>query len=57
MQALEVQFNRIRDEVQTRERSRETLLVAQVFTEVESINSQIGALKSLENSVAGFVIA
>ena len=57
MQALEVQFNSLRDEVQTRERSRETLLVAQVFTEVESINSQIGALKGLENSVAGFVIA
>lgn len=63
MQALEIQFNGIQDEVQLCKRNQDINLVAQdattiqVLTEVESINSQIGALKGLESSMAGFVIA
>ena len=63
MQALEIQFYGIQDDVRICERNRETALVAQdattmqVLTEVESINLQIGALKGLEKSMAGFVIA
>lgn len=63
LQAMETRFNGIQDEVQICKRNRESALVAQdattmqVLTEVESINLQIGALKGLEKSMVGFVIA
>lgn len=64
MQALEILYKGIQDEVQIRERNQEMALVAQstttvqVLTKVESINSQIGALMGLEKStMVGFVIA
>lgn len=62
-QALEHQFEGIRNEGQIRGRHHEKALVVQntttmqVLTEVENVSSQVGALVDLEKSMAGFVLA